>query len=288
MPCAHRSAPLLSALCAEVWAALLGFSLYLLLGPWLLYTALSGHLPAALFHFGVAGRLDLGGPQAADHSGSLPSWRFIGTCGEGLTLVRLGEQACAELAPRSTHPSPWPAMSATQPPSMLPLSSPALSRPSADTIFVSLVHMVVCVLPATLWVACVVGRRLQLQHSHLPAGVSRTSSSSSGGSNGQRRTLESGGAGSTASLLLGGCLAGGSGGGASTCSRWSFSRPQLAALAALAAWNCATIYWKAASLMGGIALLVSPGLSWVLPLALLLVVARGGPCRSMCGPRKGE
>lgn len=208
-----------------MWAAQLAFSLYLLLGPWLLYTGLSpGYPPAAMFHFGVLGRLDPQGPA---------SWRFISTC---------------------------------------------------DTMFVSLVHLLLCVLPATLWVACVVARRCQLAHHASPISRSGSRSSSSDGSTCGRRRLESGGEPSHRSLLReGSCLADGSATG-----RWSFSVPQLAAFAALAALNWAGVYHKAASLMGAISLVASPGLAWTLPLALLLVVVWPGPCRSGSGADKGE
>lgn len=209
---------------AGVWAAQLAFSLYLLLGPWLLYTGLSpGYPPAAMFHFGVLGRLDRSAPN---------SWAFNSTC---------------------------------------------------DTMFVSLVHLLLCVLPATLWVACVVARRCQLSHHASP--VSRSGSrSSSEGSTCSRRRLESGGEPSYRSLLReGSCLGDGSAAG-----RWSFSAPQLAALAALAALNWAGVYHKAASLMGAISLIASPGFAWTLPLALLLVVCWPGPRRSCGGSGKGE
>lgn len=209
-----------------VWAAQLAFSLYLLLGPWLLYTGLSpGYPPAAMFHFGVLGRLDPTGPA---------SWRFISTC---------------------------------------------------DTMFVSLVHLLFCVLPVTLWVACVVARRCQLAHHAAPAAVSRSGSrSSSEGSTCSRRRLESGGEPSYRSLLREASLLADS----SATGRWSFSRPQLAAFAALVALNWVGVYHKAASLMGVVSLLVSPGLAWTLPLALLLVVCWGGPRRACGGTQKGE
>lgn len=155
-------------------------------------------------------------------------------------------------------------------------------------MFVCFVHLCTCLLPATLWVACVVARRLQLARHPSASAFSRCSSSDSAGSEGRRRAMEGGGTSSAASLLGGACLAAGADGGG-TCSRWSFSAPQLAALAALAAGNWLLVYHKAASLMGGIALLASPGLAWTLPLALLLVVGWGGPRRSACGPaRKGK
>ncbi|PRW58812.1 metallophosphoesterase [Chlorella sorokiniana] len=215
----------ISASVTGVWAAQLAFSLYLLLGPWLLYTGLSpGYPPAVMFHFGVLGRLDPSAPA---------SWRFISTC---------------------------------------------------DTMFVSLLHLLLCVLPATLWVACVVARRCQLAHHASPGAVSRSGSrSSSEGSTCGRRRLESGGEASYRSLLReGNCLADGSAAG-----RWAFSVPQLAALAALAALNWAGVYYKAASLMGAISLLASPGFAWTLPLALLLVVAWPGPRRAG-STQKGE
>lgn len=72
---------------AEVWAALLAFHTYLLLGPWLLYDALSGYPPAMLFHFGVLGRLPTaaGGAAAAAAAGeaagaALPPHNFHSTC----------------------------------------------------------------------------------------------------------------------------------------------------------------------------------------------------------------
>ncbi|EFN57681.1 hypothetical protein CHLNCDRAFT_50941 [Chlorella variabilis] len=213
-------------LCAsvtEVWAPMLAHSLYVLLGPWLLFPALSGHPPAAMFHYGVVGRLGAGPREAA-------RWRFVGT---------------------------------------------------PDTMFVSLVHATLCLLPATAWVACVVARRLALHPYSPPA--SRSTSSESGGGGAARRRMEAGGVSSSASSLLGAGAAGAS------CGRWSFSAPQVAALLAIAALNCSTLYLRAASLMGGLSLAASPGFAWTLPLALLLVVAWGVPRRrGGMAPGKGE
>lgn len=202
---------------------MLAHSLYVLLGPWLLFPALSGHPPAAMFHYGVVGRLGAGPREAA-------RWRFVGT---------------------------------------------------PDTMFVSLVHATLCLLPATAWVACVVARRLALHPYSPPA--SRSTSSESGGGGAARRRMEAGGVSSSASSLLGAGAAGAS------CGRWSFSAPQVAALLAIAALNCSTLYLRAASLMGGLSLAASPGFAWTLPLALLLVVAWGVPRRrGGMAPGKGE
>lgn len=216
-----------------MWAALLAFSLYALLGPWMLYDALSGYPPAALFHFGVLGRLPLGtAAGVAEGTAGATGWRFIATC---------------------------------------------------DTMFVTLVHCIVCLLPATLWVACVVARRCQLQP-HAYAAVSRSASSDSSGSEGRRRRMETGGGAGSATSLQGGCAAAGPDG----CVRWSFSAAQVAAFVGLALFNVSAMYRKAGALMGGIALAVSPGFAWTLPLALLLVVGCGGPRRPCGRTAKGE
>jgi hypothetical protein len=214
---------------------MLAHSLYLLVGPWLLYTALSGYPPALLFHFGVLGKLDNRGQPHAELAG----WHFIGT---------------------------------------------------PDTLFVSLVHTTVCVLPATLWVACVVARRVQLQP-YTP--VSRSSSSESTSSGGERRRMEAGGPGTTPSRGSSSLLLASGQRGASTAaggSRWSFSGWQLAALAGIAAFNWAGLYRKAASMMGATSLLLSPGFAWTLPLAVLLVSLWGSPRRPGGGQAaaKGE
>lgn len=47
------------------------------------------------------------------------------------------------------------------------------------------------------------------------------------------------------------------------------------ALVAIVAFN-ASIYFKAATLQGLVALLASPGLGWTVPLALTLLLATGG------------
>lgn len=186
---------------AEVWGALLAYSLYILLGPWLAYEALTGYPPALLFSFGALGRLPPGDGAAAPAAGAGASWRFVPTC---------------------------------------------------DTFFVSCTHSLLCLLPATLWVACVVARRCQL-HTHAPSRVaSRSSSSESGsgagtGDSWRRRMMESGGVASTQKLSLlgsGSCAAGPPPG-----TRWSFSAAQLAAFAGLAAFNAWAMYLKAAALV---------------------------------------
>ena len=215
-----------------MWATLLCYSAYLLVGPWLLYTALSGRPLAMLFHYGVMLPGEASAPAGgrAGSSSSGGGWHFHGT---------------------------------------------------PDTMFVSLAHSLMCLLPATLWVACVVGRRLQLQPYSYRA-VSRSSSGSDSSSE-ERRRMEAGSHGSSASLRCG------SGGAAApACGRFSFSLLQLVALAGIAAFNWAAIYLKAYLLMGAAAVLASPGLAWTLPLALLLVVAWGGPRRPCGAAAKGE
>lgn len=156
-----------------------------------------------------------------------------------------------------------------------------------DTLFVCLVHCVVCVLPATLWVACVVARRLQLHPCSPPA--SRSGSSDSGGSSGggtERRRMESGRLSSPRSRLLGGGRGGDS--GASTPQPSSFSAAQLAALLCLVCLNCSMLWLRTLSIMGPLALAASPGFAWTLPLALLLVTAWGGPRRRRCALQAGK
>lgn len=235
---------------AEVWAAMLGYSLYLLVGPWCLYTALSGYPLAALFAFGVIGRLDTrGGSNGGPAGPATAGWLFVGT---------------------------------------------------PDTMFVSLVSMLGCVLPATLWVACVVARRLQLQPfcsgGAVRRAVSRSASSESSGSSGRPGRLEAGARspGGTAArdALSRGLLLGKQDGAAASDptgpGRFSFSGAQLAALAGLFAFNFLAIYHRAWALMGPSAILASPGLAWTLPLALLLVCAWGGPRRPGGQAAKGE
>lgn len=240
-------------LCAsvtEVWAAMLGYSLYLLVGPWCLYTALSGYPLAALFAFGVIGRLDTrGGSNAGPAGPATAGWLFVGT---------------------------------------------------PDTMFVSLVSMLGCVLPATLWVACVVARRLQLQPfcsgGAVRRAVSRSASSESSGSSGRPGRLEAGarspGGTSARDALSRGLLLGKQDGAAASDptgpGRFSFSGAQLAALAGLFAFNFLAIYHRAWALMGPSAILASPGLAWTLLLALLLVCAWGGPRRPGGQAAKGE
>jgi hypothetical protein len=150
-----------------------------------------------------------------------------------------------------------------------------------DTMFVSLAHTLACLLPATLWVACVVARRTQLQPHSPPPSRSASSDSCGGGSTGGRRRVEAGGTGPARSLLGGEAPRAG-------CGRWSFSGPQLVALAALACLNWVALYSRALAFMTPISLLLSPGFAWTLPLALLLVTAWGGPRRRGPAPGKGE
>lgn len=236
---------------------MLAYSLYLLVGPWCLYTALSGYPPAALFAYGVVGRLDVRCSDGAGPAGPVTAgWLFVG---------------------------------------------------SPDTMFVSLASMLLCVLPATLWVACVVARRVQLQPYCSSGGggagrsVSRSASSESSGSSGRPGRMEAGGRspGGTPArdalsrgLLLGKHASSSSSGGAAGApagpGRLSFSVAQLVALAGLFALNFAGTYRRAWALMGPSAVLLSPGLAWTLPLALLLVVAWGGPRRPGGQAAKGE
>ena len=65
------------------------YSLYLLLGPWLLYTALSGYPPALMFHFGVLGKLNPGQPHSS-------RWLFVGTPGEQAGGRQPGWHACRQ------------------------------------------------------------------------------------------------------------------------------------------------------------------------------------------------
>lgn len=94
-----------------VWHSLVGFSLYLVLGPWLVANSLDSYpVPRArhslFFHYGVLGRF-----QDPDLPETLPGgWQFVGT---------------------------------------------------PDTFFISLLYLLACILPLTLWVACVVGARQQ-------------------------------------------------------------------------------------------------------------------------------
>lgn len=263
---------------------MLAFSAYLLVGPHLAYAALSpGYPPAWMFHFGVLGRLDLGGIRRREQQGGdeLPAWAFVGTC-DTMFAVLVSAQAwrrdalsCCRGgragAPALQAPAPTP----RPPPQPAPPPCPAPQ-----------VHACFCLLPATLWVACVVARRLQLQHYYSP--VSRSSSRDSSASGEARQRMEAGG-GSAASLAAarGGarsrCL-----GGAAACSRWSFSGPQVAAWLALAAFNWATLYRRAGALMTWAAVLLSPGFAWTLPFAALLVVAWGGPRRPCGWAAKGE
>lgn len=230
---------------------MLAYSVYLLVGPWCLYTALSGYPQAALFAYGVIGRQPVRGSDGAGPAGPASAgWLFVGTC---------------------------------------------------DTMFLSLVSMLVCVLPTTLWVACVVARRVQLQPYCSGVGgrtFSRSASSESSGSSGRPGRLETGARSpggtpqhdtSSRSLLLGKRGGGSSAAGGPTGpGRFSFSRGQLAALAALSVFNFLGLYRRAWALMGPSAVLASPGLAWTLPLALLLVVAWAGPRRSGCQAAKGE
>lgn len=127
-----------------------------------------------------------------------------------------------------------------------------------------------------------VARRCALQpHRYVAVRRTRsmrgsTSSVESSGSGQQRQRMEAGGAspGTSPGPQNGG---NGSSGCDSPPGRWCFSGGQLAAFAALALADWLILLRKSASVMGSVALLASPGFAWTLPLALLLVVAWGGP-----------
>ena len=105
--------------CAGAWAAQVAFSAYLLLGPWLLYPALTGYPPALMFHFGVLARVPLP-PQA----------RRPGGAASLAEAVSASATAAGTTTTTATGtPTGW------------------LFVGTADTMFVSLLHTLLCLLP---------------------------------------------------------------------------------------------------------------------------------------------
>ena len=113
-----------------------------------------------------------------------------------------------------------------------------------DTMFICFFHLASCVVPMTLWVACVVGQRMQ------------------------QRSKPGGGGG-------------GGGGGRPGGARWT--APQIAALLLVAGVNVPYMYVKMYKLLGGWVLLLSPGMTWTIPLAVLLVTVAGHPAQGLQG-----
>lgn len=143
-------------------------------------------------------------------------------------------------------------------------------------MFVSMIHLVFCVIPITLWVACVVGSRQlpqhpqRAQHQRTP---SRPGSSSSSAGNGNGNGNGGSGAAAPGS-------GGSTGRGAAVGKLWRvFTLPQLLALACVLGLNWWGAYDKAVKLTGPLAVLLSPGFVWTIPLAVVLVLASQLPGR---------
>lgn len=123
-----------------------------------------------------------------------------------------------------------------------------------DTLLLSLTHLILSAAPLTLWVSCVIGRRI--------VEAKRC--------NGKPQTEPSSGIGSVLGPVSG---------------------PQVAALVSIAFVAVRLGYIKAHAMMGPLALLVSPGFAWAVPAALLLVAVahrRGEAEACLPLPPKGE
>ena len=163
------------------------------------------------------------------------------------------------------------------PPCAAPPPLPPL--PAADVMFITLVHLCFCIFPLTLWLACVVGSRQLAARAVRPP--SRPASGGAltaggGGSGGagpapESRAAPAGKAAARPRLLA------------------LFTLPQWLALAAIVGVYGVGTWDKVAKLNGLVAVLVSPGLAWTIPLAVLLAAwtALPGPgCASCMGKRE--
>jgi len=136
-----------------------------------------------------------------------------------------------------------------------------------DTMLLSLAHFIGCVVPVTLWIACVVARRVQLSTSPAPA--RRAASSASVGN-----SMTSPGRNNNSNNSTTGKPQGGGGGSllVQEGPKYKlFSTLQLLFFAAMLMGNVGVIYIKAAHLMGPLCLIVSPGLTGTIVLAVVLV-----------------
>jgi hypothetical protein len=161
--------------------------------------------------------------------------------------------------------------------------------PTPDTFFVAIFQIVFGLIPATLWVAWVVGGRV-LTASRAPLLAAAGVSSGAGSNSPPDCPAKGPGKSSPQGVHEGGEQPGSSAatqGQPQATLGGRFSWAQLAALGALAAVNWVLLYHKAWIMMGGPCLLVSPGFAWLLPLAAGLAwvggderPAKGGTPRS--------
>lgn len=130
-------------------------------------------------------------------------------------------------------------------------------------MFVTLVHYLFCVVPLTLWVACVASSRQLAAGCACAGAAARPGSGSS--SNGS--SCERGGSG-------GNWVSGGNGsrGGCWAGRLRVVSVPQALALAAIVGVYGVGALDKAAKLNGTVSVLASPGFAWTIPLAVLLAL----------------
>ncbi len=140
---------------------------------------------------------------------------------------------------------------------------------AADVFVMSLVHLMFCVFPMTLWVACVVGRRQLALKQSLPDRPSRRSSSSTVrvGIDGSSSSSDS-----SASAPVGKECGSSQGGVGLWVKLQQFTVLQLLALAGVAALNVVGAYDKAAKMNGWMSVVLSPGFAWTIPLAVLPVL----------------
>ena len=131
-----------------------------------------------------------------------------------------------------------------------------------DTLLISIFHLALCVMPLMLWIACVVARRVQLQSSPLAFGANSSPSETS--QIGRRPSSPPQEPRDYKYNKF-----------------HPFSWFQCVALALIIWLNVSVVYTKTAALMGPLALTISPGLAWTIPLALLLVGTRDYPRKTV-------
>jgi len=144
----------------------------------------------------------------------------------------------------------------------------------------SLVHLMFCVFPMTLWVACVVGRRQLALKQSAPSRSSRRSSSSAirVGIEGSSTTNADSSPSAARSKECGSQ----EGAAGLWAKLQQFSMLQLLALAGIAALNVLGAYDKAAKMNGWMSVVLSPGFAWTIPLAVLLVLWPPLSKRALC------
>lgn len=124
---------------------------------------------------------------------------------------------------------------------------------TADTLLVAMTQFLMCIIPMTLWVGCVIGRQILISSQM----GSRNGAASHGSITHANANRSANGTSSGQPVMPIGAI---------------LSAPQACALLVILLLSWRVLYSTAWDLLGGMALALSPGFFWTIPLAVGLVV----------------